>query len=689
MTDSFLSFKQQYGIKLTAQQEKAVKATDGAVLLLAVPGSGKTTVLVTRLGYMIYCLGIPPEKILVMTYTVAAAADMRERFVTLFGNEYADSLRFRTINGLCQSVINFYKNRVSTKQPFELAADEKYLSGLISDIYLRLTGDYAAEAEIKNIRSAIAYVKNMMIPCTDIELPSLNGIPFAEIYEAYNSTLKSRRLMDYDDQMVYTLSIFSKYPRVLGYYRSLYRYICVDEAQDTSKIQHEIIRLLAGENGNIFMVGDEDQSIYGFRAAYPQALLGFEKIYKNPEILYIEQNFRSDENIVRAANRFIRGNKQRRPKEMLAARPAERRIKKVTLINARAQYSYLLKLARDPKAQTAVLYRENESALPLVDMLERENIPYSIKCGDFAFFGSRTVRDIRDIITFALDRSKTECFVRVYPKLGLYIKKENVLAAQRLADETGADIISVLLKADISESSLSALAKLRLQLLYLPDDTAPSALRRIRNEIGYGLYPGIYSIDSRKLQIIEILAKNVADIRELLKRLDELDGILRNRTSDGSAEFILSTIHSAKGLEFDNVILIDAHNGILPRDEDEDDGLLEEDRRLFYVAATRAKKQLTVFELQNERSLFIDEFFKEEPQSSPEAKSNQPKGLEPVTPKNKPKPGEIIYHHTFGKGEVISVDGDVITVAFRSGSVKKLSLNIVMSQQLICRYTGE
>ena len=194
--------------------------------------------------------------------------------------------------------------------------------------------------------------------------------------------------------MIYAYRLLKSAPWLLDYYQNLYPYICVDEAQDTSKIQHEIIALLASKNENLFMVGDEDQSIYGFRAAYPEALLSFEKNHKGAKVLLMEDNYRSNGNIVAAADRFIQKNTFRHEKHMKATKMAGSEIKGILLESRVAQYVYLLRMAGDCKEQTAVLYRDNESVIPLVDLLERNNVQYQIRNAELSFFTNRIVVDI-------------------------------------------------------------------------------------------------------------------------------------------------------------------------------------------------------------------------------------------------------------------------------------------------------
>lgn len=681
-------FLQKYDITLNEQQKNAVCETDGAVLLLAVPGSGKTTVLVARLGYMIYEKGIAPENILTMTYTVAAANDMKRRFISFFGEEYADRLSFRTINGVCQSILNYYTGHISTRAPFELVTDEKRLGAILTDIYRELAGEYPSDGDLKELKTSITYAKNGMLTEDEIKKLGTKDLPFYEIYTAYNAALRRMRLMDYDDQLKYALNVLTAYPQLLQTLRGRYRYLCVDEAQDTSKIQHEIIKLLASESGNIFMVGDEDQSIYGFRAAYPRALLDFEKTYPGAKTLFIEENFRSDGDIVSRADRFIARNTGRQPKHMITARERTDAVSEVKLVSMKAQYAYLMKVARDCKTQTAVLYKDNETAVPLIDLLEREGIGYGLKGGDFVFFSNRIVRDIRDIMTYALDGTRYDLFLRFYIKLGLYAKKDVVGAAADEAAKTGNSILAVLAGADVSEYVRSRARTLMTNFAVLGRESASKALFRIENTMGYADYIGERELDRRKLTILEMIAKNEPDIASFLDRLDALSDLIKNKKSDPDASFLLSTIHSSKGLEYDSVYIADACSGLLPetlpgaKASKEEKELFEEERRLFYVAATRAKKKLTVFTYADRESLFANEFFHAAGQSDG-GKTSSPA---PITAPWSPVTGERIYHKKYGSGEISSVscDGMYITVSFADGE-KMLLTDVLLSNGLLFR----
>ncbi len=420
---NFYDYLMEHDIRLTEQQRAAVNAVDGAVLLLAVPGSGKTTVLVARLGYMIFVKHIDPESILTLTYTVAATRDMAERFRSLFGDKYTERLEFRTINGVCARIINFYGRRIG-KQAFTLVTDEKVTTEMLGRIFQQVEKTYATESDLKAVRTLITYIKNMMLDKEEIRsLDETEDIKISAIYTMYQEEMRSRGLMDYDDQMVYALMILKRSPETLSYIQEKYKYICVDEAQDTSKIQHAIIGLIASGKGNIFMVGDEDQSIYGFRAAYPEALLNFEKEHPGARVLLMEENFRSKKQIVDKAQHFISQNVLRHEKSMFTHRSVGGDFRTISLKSRNAGYSYLLKVAADCKAETAVLYRDNESALPLVDLLERNGVPYRIKNMDLSFFTHRTVVDISNIIRFSLDPLDTELFLQIYYKMKTYLSK--------------------------------------------------------------------------------------------------------------------------------------------------------------------------------------------------------------------------------------------------------------------------
>lgn len=628
-------FETTFSVKLNQQQKEAVQSTKGPVLLLAVPGSGKTTVLVTRLGYMIYCKNIPPESILTVTYTVAATKDMSERFAVRFGEDMAKRLEFRTINGICAMIIQYYGRRIG-KTPFELVKDEKATTGMLIKICQDHGMGYPTESDLKNVRTLITYIKNMMLNEEELQkLEEESDIRIAGIYREYCRQMREQKLMDYDDQMLYAYNILRKDPGVLAYFQNRYPYICVDEAQDTSKIQHAIIALLAAGTGNLFMVGDEDQSIYGFRAAYPEALLSFEKKHSGAKVLLMEENFRSNAKIVEAADKFIQKNTLRHEKHMRAAREAGADIREISLKSRKAQYVYLMKAAQEcttgmagmsgseehrgradaSVTETAVLYRDNECAIPLIDLLERKNIPYRMRNADLSFFTHRTVLDVQNIIRFAMDPKDTELFMQIYYRLKLFFNKKDALRYAQISQEKDMEVLDAALKygnlEKYQEDNIRNLKRQMVRILNMPGD---EAVNQILTYMGYQNYLKKMGMNANKLETVKLIGSRVESPEKLLERLEELRTIIQEKVSDKDCPFILSTMHASKGLEYDTVYLLDVMDGILPEKvlanprtaSKEELETYEEERRLFYVGVTRAKNQLNVFTT-NKPSKFCSE----------------------------------------------------------------------------------
>ena len=649
----------RFPIQLNQQQESAVQSVEGPVLLLAVPGSGKTTVLVTRLGYMIFCKGIAPERILTVTYTVAATKDMAARFARCFGAEMAERLEFRTINGICARVIQ-YCSWKSGRTAFSLLTDEKRIAAMLAGIYQRIEHSYPTESDLQNVRTLITFIKNRMLGEEEIRALEKDAeIQLLRIYKAYNAELREHQLMDYDDQMVYAYTMLQRFPWLLEHFQQQYPYICVDEAQDTSKIQHAIIALLASRTENLFMVGDEDQSIYGFRAAYPEALLEFEQHHPGARVLLMEENFRSDASIVRAADRFIQKNTLRHEKHMQPARPKQREIREIPLANRKAQYSYLLKVATDctaayaaavraavaggaqdpaeataetasadkrrPRTQIAVLYRDHECALPLIDLLERNGVPYRMRNADIGFFTNRVVLDICNIIRLAENPLNSELFMQLYYKLGTYLRKQDAQSIAEISQLEGLSVWDVALKhGGLNAYTKGKVRAIQTHMRNLLKESAGRAVYRIVEYMGYREYMERSEIKDTKLDILRILADQEDSPRQLVDRLEELRQLLKEKPQERDCPFILSTIHASKGLEYDSVYLLDVIDGVLPaqipkdlkKAEKSEIEAYEEERRLFYVGITRAKNQLYVFTMKTQHSSFCDELFQRTPKKT-------------------------------------------------------------------------
>ncbi len=730
-------FETTFSVKLNQQQKEAVQSTKGPVLLLAVPGSGKTTVLVTRLGYMIYCKNIPPESILTVTYTVAATKDMSERFAVRFGEDMAKRLEFRTINGICARIIQYYGRRIG-KTPFELVKDEKATTGMLIRICQDHGMGYPTESDLKNVRTLLTYIKNMMLNEEELQkLEEESDIRIAGIYREYCRQMREQKLMDYDDQMLYAYNILRKDLGVLAYFQNRYPYICVDEAQDTSKIQHAIIALLAAGTGNLFMVGDEDQSIYGFRAAYPEALLSFEKKHSGAKVLLMEENFRSNAKIVEAADKFIQKNTLRHEKHMRAAREAGADIREISLKSRKAQYVYLMKAAQKcttgmagmsgseehrgradaSVTETAVLYRDNECAIPLIDLLERKNIPYRMRNADLSFFTHRTVLDVQNIIRFAMDPKDTELFMQIYYRLKLFFNKKDALRYAQISQEKDMEVLDAALKygnlEKYQEDNIRNLKRQMVRILNMPGD---EVVNQILTYMGYQDYLKKMGMNANKLETVKLIGSRVESPEKLLERLEELRTIIQEKVSDKDCPFILSTMHASKGLEYDTVYLLDVMDGILPEKvlanprtaSKEELETYEEERRLFYVGVTRAKNQLNVFTT-NKPSKFCSELL-----GKRNLRENQQKEYAGIKKWGDYSPagtygikgngmyhgygtghgfqkqpgksyqeladalgeGMIVKHKKFGEGVVVDMEGEHIRIQF-GDNVKNMDLKVL------------
>lgn len=666
-------FVNTFPIQLNQQQQEAVQSTEGAVLLLAVPGSGKTTVLVTRLGYMIYCRNIHPDSILTVTYTVAATKDMSKRFADRFGEEMAEKLEFRTINGICAKIIQYYGRKIG-KTPFELVKEEKNTTGMLVKICQEHGMGYPTESDLKNVRTMITYIKNMMLNDKEIQkLEEESDIRIRGIYQAYCSQMREKKWMDYDDQMLYAYKMLRMDSRLLEHFQNLYPYICVDEAQDTSKIQHAIIALLAAKSENLFMVGDEDQSIYGFRAAYPEALLDFEKDHPGARVLLMEENFRSNAKIVSAADKFIQKNTLRHEKHMKAAREAGADIRKISLKSRKAQYVYLMKIAQECSTETAVLYRDNECAIPLIDLLEREHIPYRMRNAELSFFTHRTVLDIQNIIRFAMNPKDTELFMQIYYRLKLFFRKEDALNYTNISKEKDIPVWDAILQyGNLEEYQQNHVRSLRRQMKKLLDMTGDKAVDQILVYMGYQDYLKKMGMNANKLEIVKMIGSREDSPEKLLERLKELERIIREKKEERECRFILSTMHASKGLEYDTVYLLDVVDGILPEKvlsnmntaSREEIGTYEEERRLFYVGVTRAKNQLNIFAT-GKPSRFCNELLEKNISAESYQKLSDELGE-----------GVIVKHRKFGKGVVTEIEGEHIRIRFGDDE-KKMDLKVL------------
>lgn len=689
-----------HNISLNSQQEQAVFTIDGATLLLAVPGSGKTTVIITRIGNLIYNCSVLPEQILTLTFSVAATRDMKERFSTIFGGEFKDRLEFRTIHSFCFMVIREYE-RLTNKTAYEILNNNNQI---IKKIYLELNKEYIGEDILNEISQAISYCKNMMFQKEQIEKVQIEKMqtPFSDIFLAYDAHKKQNRLMDYDDMLEYAYIILTRYPEILEKFQNEYKYINVDEAQDTSFIQHEIIRILAQKNGNIFMVGDEDQSIYGFRAAFPKALMDFKDTYSNAKILFMERNYRSTKKIVGAANRFIKQNRDRYQKNMFCDNDDGFEIKQTKLNNLSEQYDYLIEtVKRDGKNKSlAILYSNNDSAIPVVDALEKNNIPFYIRENTPTFFSHFVTSDIKCFIRLAKASDDINAFEKIYYKMNCRITKQMFEFVKR---NLSSSIFDTLLEfPDLRDKVKERIQVLKFCFNKLKDLHPLSAIEYIENQLGYllninKLSKEGYSKESliQKLNVLKSIAANNDNLNSFYDRLAQLEDIMLNSSNQRRVAVTLSTVHSSKGLEFDKVIIIDAIDGQFPSKKSItnknllDSSLYEEEARLFYVGVTRARDELEfitsnhLYSQPIKASRFIQDLLYVPKKRIEKTQVKSPETIRETQKIEDFEVGVKIIHNKFGEGIIRSREENIIYVDFDKHGFKKLCLNSCIKNNLL------
>lgn len=591
------TFCQKFNIcGLNEQQEAAVRRVNGATLLLAVPGSGKTTVIVARTGYLMYVAGVKPENILTITYTRAAAKEMKERFIKKFAPERIPA--FSTINSFCLSVINTCAKEKYIHVPKLVPNNES----IVRAIAAKMLPEYPSDSQVRSLAQKVCKVKNKLMTFQEIEAIEENSLDFSAFYQAYKLYMSEHDLMDFDDQLLMANDLLDEYPDILQRAHEKFRYVSVDEAQDTSYVQHLIVQKLVGRNGNIFMVGDEDQSIYGFRGAYPAALLDFQSNYNEPCILRMETNCRSDRNIVSAANQFIKLNTRRLDKNMRAQSQKDGAIVVTCIDRMEQQAELLLERIRNqkPDESLAILYRNNDSAIPLINLLQMNGIQVQTRDATGTFMTNYVIRDLLDFMLLALNPADTTAFGHLYYKMGLYMKG---VTAKRIIEAVEEGECRNVFSAAMKFAGGKGYA---WKIECLPRDFSDLAKKKPAEAIDYILFMLDYwsnwltkKIDagaseqfiSLRISILKMVAEKystIPDFLAALKNITEYKGCEDSNVT-------VTTIHSSKGLEFDKVILIDMVSGIIPGDSDdrdaEDD---EEDARAFYVGATRARHELEI-----------------------------------------------------------------------------------------------
>lgn len=697
-TQAFFADLKERGIFLNPQQEQAVSAQGRQTLLLAVPGSGKTTVLVCKIAYLTACLGVDPKRILTMTFSRDAARDMAERYCKLFGSS-DENPSFSTIHGFCYRVLYRYAQRYHRQMPKLLADSEGELSkrGILLSLYREISGEFLSFQDdlLDQIENEISLCKNLLLSAEEREDFDSCTEHFVTLFDLYEKEKKRLGVMDFDDMLSFALDILKKCPKVRMEFEERYDYLYVDEAQDTSKVQYEIIRLFS-EQMTLFMVGDEDQCIYTFRGAYPEGLTHFSQDYPMGTVLKLEQNYRSGQKIVASANRLIQMNRDRYAKEMFTEQTMEGSLLFPVLEDYSKQGQALLeRLAELPPGESVVvLYRNHESAIPVLDLLERKGVPYRIREQKIGFFHGMAVRDILAFFTLAYDPHDLKAFEQIYYKC---MCSKKVLAFVQTHVEQYASVFDAAAHTpDVAAFLRERWGEYDRVLRRMKQRSPETALSMIEDKLGYLDYwkrrnegKNLETI-SLKLSILKTISKSETNLAAFIERMCFLEERFSHPSVKQDSFVILSSVHASKGLEFDHVILLDCVENLFPTrlavEEQANDypQEMEGEVRLFYVAITRAKKSVTIFcaNYYNDelvvRSRFVTRL------QPPEIRKVLSQEQIPTGKELEDLRDRWLEHKFFGRGHVIDLPGrDMITVFFPKHGKKTFSYTECRKRKLI------
>lgn len=600
----FREFMKKYPIKLDKAQQRAVQMVDGANLVLAVPGSGKTTVLTYRLGYMALDRGIKPESILAITYTNAAEDVMKKRLKEYFGNDIKGNFDIRTLNSLGLMIVN-----EKTGGTLKTADPNKTRDFVVSA--LKGLGESYYIDNIKLYESAISYIKSKLDQDAyfDQVVADKQLSPnFPLFFKLYNKKLKDENLIDFNDQNNLALQYLQEDPELLQKFQNRYRYICVDEAQDTNQVQYELIKLLAGKNPNLMMVGDEDQSIYGFNGSYPEALLNFRDEYDNPFILKLERNYRSTTEIVEASREFIDKNPKRSIKDMYSYRGSGNDVRIIDAENIIDQARIISENAKDNPEGMAVLYRENNSAVSVIYSLWKDNIPFHLIKNEIDVFSTSSFVKTLAMLKLVIYPRDFSSFYKIYRSIHINIYPSTAKNVCDIVSKTQRDVMTVLHEY-VQENSFKdkyiVLSNVEYAIRLLDEMKKVPIREAIAKACDFVIYNEVQR-DKVSRILISISDENET-LRDYLMKIETLKGVIAAgcNSNEGIA---LSTFHSAKGLEFDKVYIIDMFDGICPSASAlENRTMYLEDRRLFYVGMTRAINELNLIRFKNREDSFVDE----------------------------------------------------------------------------------
>lgn len=679
-------------IRLSEEQKKASEHLKGPGLTLAVPGSGKTTLLMMRTMNLIEKHNINPKKILTMTFSKASAEDMKRRFRQLFPAYCGDIPGFMTIHSFCYTILKQYQKKHGLSlQLIDSSPYSKFT--VLKDIVSTISGELISDEALEQLINEIGYVKNMMLEKEEFEDHTTHK-DFEKIYQRYEQFKKDHRLIDFDDMLTMTYNILKTSSPALQYLREKYPHIQVDEAQDTSNIQFELLKLLGGNHPNIFMVADDDQSIYAFRGANPKNLLGFEKHFGTADTYYLSSNYRSTKAICATSNVFIQQNKTRFEKAMIPKNNLSVDIpvylREFEELTGRNQYIIdQIKETEDRKTTIGILFRNNSSSIGLAYLLYKEDFEFFIKDKAISFFNHFAVQDIMNFLHLALADNDVNAFEKISQRTGAYIPSSAVEYVK--AYNRGRNVFETLLECkELSKPSRKSIDHYKDILSRLHSTPPLTAIRLIEKDFGYlqriekisSRYDTSSDSIKRGINQLKIIARKCPSITEFINEIDLFKQALLSGTNHYNSQVSFSTFHSSKGLEYDTVFIIDP----LEKEAKQQTELLEEEeRRLFYVAMTRAKNTLNILYHRFEEGTYLKEigyyqFLKKLDKDILAFEKHiveaTPVALDDITV------GDKIEHAKFGIGIVNEFDNDVITIEFPD-RIRSLSYSLCKEKGLL------
>jgi DNA helicase-2/ATP-dependent DNA helicase PcrA len=713
--------------ELNKEQKRAVEHLDGPLLVLAGAGSGKTRVLTRRVAYLIKHHGIPARHILGVTFTNKAAAEMKERVASLLDG-LSEEPWVSTFHSSCVRILAREIEKVGYKRNFVIfdQTDQKKLMKLV----LKELNIDAKKTKPKAVLSEISRAKNELISPEDYghEVGDFFTKIVNKIYPVYQQKLKDNNALDFDDLIMKTVELFRNNPLVLEYYQEYFKYILIDEYQDVNFAQYQLVQMLAENNNNLCVVGDPDQGIYGFRGADIRNILNFEDDYPETEVIKLEQNYRSNESILKAAQQVIKNNKFRKEKDLWTDRGLGNKLKHYVAGSEKDEGGYISRKIKKLKKDNynygdfAVLYRTNAQSRPLEEMMMKYGIPYQI-IGGVKFYDRMEIKDILGYLRVLYNSDDNINLLRVInrPKRG--IGAGTVGKIQDYANRMGLSLYEAGLEAEKNEKLTGVYEKRVKNFFSLMEDLRKEMKEITLTELGKKvLIESGYKKDLKEKgtekakERLENIKELFSVIKDYMQKSEDptLGGFLEevallsdiDNMEDQDQMVTLMTLHSAKGLEFPVVFLAGLEEGIFPHinsmQENED---LEEERRLCYVGITRAEEKLYLLRAKRRRR-FGDmeinppsQFLKEIPSDLLEEEGNpfdskginiglntnseqdsdqdQEDGMSSESGKSsKYKKGQKVVHPKWGKGDIIEVyreEGRTeLKIDFGDNSVKTL-----------------